>query len=110
MRSISFSIVMLLSLGGCATLSPESLQTRAKASDDIELCMVAETGWDKTFAPTTDEFRIAAQEEIRARAVDCAVHRLEIIRQLSQQLRDERRRYQQLRYDLWLGLRRGFFF
>ncbi len=110
MRSISFSIVTVLMLGGCATLSQESLQTRAKAADDIELCMVAETGWDKSFALTTDEFRLAAQEEIKARAIDCAVYRPEIIRQLSQQLREERRRYHQLRYDLWLGLRRGFFF
>jgi len=110
MRSLLFSIVTLLTVGGCASLSPESLQTRAKASDAVELCMVSETGWDKTFAVASDEFRGVAQEEIKARSIDCAVHRPEIIRQLSQQLREERRRYQQLRYDLWLGIRRGFFF
>lgn len=110
MRSLSFSLLTVLLLTGCATLSPESLQTRAKASPDVELCMIAETGWDKAFVAATDEFRVVAQEEIKARSVDCAAHRPEIIRQLSQQLREERRRYQQLRYDLWLGIRRGFFF
>lgn len=110
MRSLSFATVAFLMLGGCATVGPEFYQTRAKASADLELCLVAEAGFDKTFASASDEFRLAAQEEIKSRSVDCAVHRPEMIRLLSQRLREEHRRYQQLRYDLWLGIRRGFFF
>jgi hypothetical protein len=110
MRSSSFLITALLMLGGCATVGPEFHQTRAKASIDLELCMVAEAGFDNTFASASDEFRLASQEEIKSRGLDCAVHRPEMIRLLSQRLREEHRRYQQLRYDLWLGIRRGFFF
>ena len=66
MRSLSFATIALLMLGGCATVGPEFHQTRAKASADVELCLVAESGFDNTFASASDEFRLAAQEEIKS--------------------------------------------
>lgn len=97
-----------LGLTGCAALTPEVVSQRVEAMDEFELCLGKEAKMDRRTTALEPEIVAAIQAQAKAKKLDCASKRPEIIAFLVRSLRDEERRNEQFKFHFGFGIFRGY--
>jgi hypothetical protein len=85
------TLLSLVLLSGCASLSPQQITDRVDAMNDFQLCLAAQTGLDSRAFDLNDVIVTAAKERIAQRKLDCSNKHDEIVRFLVTSLKQEQK-------------------
>ena len=89
--SKQITLLALVLLGGCASLTPEQITQRIDTMNDFQLCLAAQTGLDSRAFDLNDVMVTAAKERITQRKLDCSSKHDEIVRFLVTSLKQEQK-------------------
>ena len=102
----SVVIGFAITVGACASLTPEKIAKRVDTMNDFDLCLASSAETDKFTFALPEEIVQAARERITAKKLDCTSKQEEIVRFLVKSLRDQERRNEQFRTHFGFGVMR----
>ena len=85
------TLLALVLLGGCASLTPQQITQRIDTMSDFQLCLGSQTGLDNQAFDLDVAIVAAAKERIVQRKLDCSTKHDEIVRFLVTSLKQEQR-------------------
>jgi hypothetical protein len=104
----SVVIGFAITVGACASLTPEKIAKRLDTMNDFDLCLASSAEMDKFTFALPEEIVQAARERITAKKLDCTSKQEEIVRFLVKSLRDQEKRNEQFRTHFGFGFMRGW--